>query len=232
MEWQTVTDRQESALLRIVATLFAMAGLAESARVSMLPRRVYNAILCILQPAESAMRRLIIIAARGIELKFRPGGAIPAGLFKQLAASAETRLPVFCLIDPLKKFAFADSGGTFEGAARSMPRISVPGIIDPVFAPAPPVLSADDPIAAHGICQRLQILKHALETLPKQARRLARWQARQRLQMNTQAAPGRRSPLRPGFPPGLRRRHAREIDEILSDCHYFAVESWAQQNTS
>jgi hypothetical protein len=40
--------------------------------------------------------------------------------------------------------------------------------------------SPDDPVSARALFQRLSALRHALQTLPHQARRLARWQARLR----------------------------------------------------
>jgi hypothetical protein len=40
------------------------------------------------------------------------------------------------------------------------------------------------------------------------------------------------SPLRPGFAPGFHRTNTKEIDAILSDCHYFAREAWDRPDTS
>jgi hypothetical protein len=65
---------------------------------------------------------------------------------------------------------------------------------------------------------RLQALKLALDDLPGQARRMARWRARR----EAAKAPKFKSPLRPGPPPGHRKRHIHEVDEILADCHWLA----------
>ena len=54
--------------------------------------------------------------------------------------------------------------------------------------------------------------------LPRQAKRYARWQARP---LETRR-PKRLLALRSGPPPGLSGRHAREVDEILSECHWLA----------
>ena len=72
MDWALAIDRNREALARIIAALFAMAGLAEGGVVrfdrgiAVLPRHVYLAVLNVLRPAESAVRRLVIIAARAL----------------------------------------------------------------------------------------------------------------------------------------------------------------------
>ena len=103
-----------------------------------------------------------------------------------------------------------------------MPRISVPGLFDPVFPPSRPVPAEDDPVAAGEICRRLQAMKQALDNLPQQARRLARWKAKRELARQTSSKPSRLSPFRPGFAPGYHRHGPNGVDQILGDCHYFA----------
>jgi hypothetical protein len=72
--------------------------------------------------------------------------------------------------------------------------------------------------------RRLEALKHALETLPRQAMRLVRWQAKRAAMQN----PKFTSPLRPGRPPGHRANPKLEIDYILKECHALAwdVSCW------
>ncbi len=227
MDWALAINRNRDLLMRIIASLFAMVGLAENAMPATLPRHVYRAVLRLLRPAESAVRRLVIIAARGLVLKPRASGAFPAGLATHTGVE---RNPAFCLIDPLKRFATVD----FErGRLQALPRISVPGVLDPVFV-FKRVANAEDPIAAGELLRRLQALKHALEHLPRQARRLARWRAKVELarQSKVRPRPGRLSPFRPGFAPGYHRHRPQEIDDILGDCHYFAVEAWKEPDTS
>ncbi|MFZ2098990.1 MAG: hypothetical protein WAU86_00320, partial [Oricola sp.] len=62
-----------------------------------------------------------------------------------------------------------------------------------------------------------------------QARRLARWRARRDLGLLR--AP-RFSPMRPGWPPGRRKRPIHEIDEILKDLHSLAVYAEKSPNSS
>jgi hypothetical protein len=87
--------------------------------------------------------------------------------------------------------------------------------LQPVAKPAPP---ADGLVNAGRLIRRLNSLKSALEDLPRQARRMARWRVRR----ENMASPKFKSPLRPGPPPGRRKRHIHPIDEILADCHGLA----------
>ena len=226
MDWPMIIERNADRLFAVVTELFVMAGFGRGG-TAFLPRHICRALLILLRPAESAVRRLIIIAARGLVVKLRAGRAFPAG--GVLKSDAE-RVPAFCLIDPLKRF--APEG--FEWAkewdrVQVLPRISVPGFIDPVFAAAMPISSADDLISPAAIRRRLQALKHALDHLPRQAMRLARWRARGELARKAEKwKPGRMSPMRPGFAPGYHRTDKREIDRIISDVHFFAQEAWGK----
>ena len=230
MDLQTVNDRQEGALLRIIAALFAMAELAKGGIASTLLRHVYDAILRTLRPVETAMRRLMIVAARGIEVSFRPARAVPAELFTKLGAPAEVRLPEHCLIDPLKYFVFAEDRVPFSAAVRSTPCVSVPGAFDRGVVPVRPFSSAEDPISANSLSQWPQILKHALETPPKQAPRLACRRQQQRL-LESAPKPGAPSMLRPGFLSVLRRRYVHVVNQVLSSSHYFAAKALSMRYT-
>ncbi|MCI5074646.1 hypothetical protein [Oricola sp.] len=66
MDWERAVDRNREALLRIVALLVAMTGLDESALAATLTRARKKTVLRILRPAESAVRRLIVLAAHGL----------------------------------------------------------------------------------------------------------------------------------------------------------------------
>ena len=68
------------------------------------------------------------------------------------------------------------------------------------------------------LTQRLQILTSALEDLPRQALRFARW----RIRRENLKSPKFRSPFRPGPPPGHRKRKTHEVDELLTECHALA----------
>ena len=82
-------------------------------------------------------------------------------------------------------------------------------------------------VAAAALGRRVQALRYALDHLPQQARRLARWKARRELERQAGASkPGRLSPFRPGYAPGYHRTKPQEVDDILSECHHFAREAW------
>jgi hypothetical protein len=63
MDWDLAIKRNSEALAGIVETLFAMLGLVGEATVARLPWPTYRAVLRVLRPAESAMRRLIVSGA-------------------------------------------------------------------------------------------------------------------------------------------------------------------------
>jgi hypothetical protein len=223
MDWARVIERNSERLFAVIATLVAMVRVKGGGVAAMLPRDIYSAALILLRPAESAVRRLIIIAARALAVKLKLGAAraFPAGL--ALNSNAD-RVPAFCLIDPLKRFAPED----FEwGKAKEqvLPRISVPGLSHPVF-PEHPVPFGDGPVSSAALGRRVQALRYALDNLPRQARRLARWKAKRELARQTGLKPGRLSPFRPGYAPGFHRHKPQEVDNILSECHHFAVEAW------
>ena len=79
-------------------------------------------------------------------------------------------------------------------------------------------LRTDDTVNAKPLCRRLAAIKRALEDLPRQARRFARWRARPIEARRPQLA----TPLRLGRPPGFRKRQTHEVDEILNECHWLA----------
>ena len=247
MNWPAVITRNHALLLRIVAELFAMMRMIDSGAAALtspasgrggpqdrrggvsLPRHLYNAILLILRPCESAIRRLIIIAARGLVLKPRASRPVPVGL-ASFATENPSRAPSFQLIDPLKHFS-ADMWNQDTPAF-----IYVEENSDPAFAHHQALL-AEVPVDATLLFNRLRAMRIALHDLPRQARRLARWQARQNLEFEnrkTNAAPYRPmrlSPFRPGPPPGSQRRGLREVDRVQKDVHYFAVEAFYEPNS-
>ncbi len=99
-----------------------------------------------------------------------------------------------------------------------------PRISAPFPAPWPLVVSPPPPdgrVSANRLHRRLKALKLALDELPRQVKRLVRWQQRRK------AAPDPKStlPLRPGHPPGHRRRPIHEVDEVLVECDDLAWEA-------
>jgi hypothetical protein len=254
MDWNLAIARNRDALLRIVAALFALAGLVDGKAAGVLPRPLYRTILRVLRPAESAVRRLIMIAARGLVFTSCAPRPAPTGLHPNPGAPRSVAFP---LIDPLKPlspvaqsldatdhwtgFEFVDDdtsaddkdgGADFSGGAPSLPRISVPGFFDPVLiVPAAPL--APDFIDASRLTARLQALHRALNNLPREARRLARWLGRRVCDgSHAPLTPMRLSPVRPGAPPGLARRGAHEVHAILRECHLLMLDARDAPDTS
>jgi hypothetical protein len=216
-------ERNSEALKGIVEALFAMLGLAGEATVSRIPQPLHRSVLRVLRPAESAMRRLIVIAARGLVVKLVPSRPMPA---RSIGKGGGSRPPSFQLFDTRKNFAALRSHR--RRATRNPPRIHFftgdPWVTTtwsarpPTADPAPP---PDGLVNAAHLTRRLQALKLALEDLPRQARRLARWRVRR----ENMPSPKFTSPLRPGRPPGYRRRPVHLVDEVLIECHGLAFDA-------
>ena len=221
MDWDLAIKRNSEALQGIIAALFAMLGEAMAERI---PHPLHRAVLRVLRPAESAVRRLIVIAARGLVVKVAPSRPMPKGF--KIGKGGGSRLPSFQLYDTRKDF--PELRQRRVKYAKHPPRILFFGddsrvddlwpVPEPAAAPAP---NPDGLVNATRITRRLQALKLALDDLPRQARRMARWRVR-REAMKT---PKFKSPLRPGPPPGRRKRHIHPIDEVLANCHWLAWEA-------
>jgi hypothetical protein len=216
MDWTQAIDRHRAALVTIVALIGGRDGGGP------VTRALRRAALALLRPAEAAARRLIVIAARGLVVA--PGAPFPgAQVFGSHGkGAARDRLPAFPLFDRWKRFGPllkpAPPAGvprirTFWGAPAPAPAAALPTA---VRSPDP-----ETPVDALRLRLRLGALEAALADLPRQARRLARW--RQRAAAKPDALP--RPPLRPGHPPGHRRRPDRDIDDVLRDCHALAREA-------
>ncbi|MEQ1954090.1 hypothetical protein [Mesorhizobium sp. CN2-181] len=253
-----------------------------------LPRRLHRAVLRLLRPAEAAARRLIIVAARGLVVTLPPlrprkpkpknpepllrGFGIAVTLSRddlrraaaarraaEIRAARPKRLSL-PLLDPLRDPFRVQRR---YQPAHSVPRILFPGVADPSSFPRPP--SPRDPINAERLALRLQALAAALDDLPGQARRFARWKARRDVvlarrreardaaiardsaagsaaaQAGGHVAAGARNketrgkvefqriePLKPGRPPGWRRKPTHEVHEVLDVVHGLAC--WILQS--
>jgi len=224
MDWDLAIKRNSEALKGIIETLFAMLGLAGTDTVSRIPQPLHRAVLRVLRPAESAVRRLIIIAARGLVVKLAPSRPMPKG-HRILKGGGPSR-PSFQLYDTRKDF--PELRQHRVKYAKYPPRIHFFGpdsTVDDLWpahpAVAAPVSPPDGLVSAERISRRLQALKSALDDLPRQARRMARWRVRR----EAAKAPKFRSPLRPGRAPGHRKKPTHEVDEILANCHWLAWEA-------
>ena len=102
MDWDLVIKRKSEALRGIVETLFALLGLDGSDAAHRIPKSLHSAVLQVLRPAESAVRRLIVIAARGLVVKLAPSRPMPKG--KVIGKGGGSRIPAFKLADTRKDF--------------------------------------------------------------------------------------------------------------------------------
>ena len=262
MDWTLAIKRNRGALERVLAALFALAGLdtGQSALGSwpsgpdskpvgagavsdcrlptaqcplLLPRHLYAYAVRILRAAESAIRRLIVIAAREVAVQPRAAGERPdfAALRDRngpAGANVPIRIPAFPLLDPLTRFSFDPP----RRASKFFPRICVAGYSEPTPIPEKPALSPDDPVNATALCRRLLSSRRALANLRREARRLARWTARNRLRLNQNQGKGRISPLRFGCPPGRRKHSTHAVDDILRECQTLALDVLDPPDTS
>lgn len=243
MDWDYAIELNRQALARVLAMLFAMAGLASwddvyaqpAAPIAalrnpapMLPRRVYRTLLKLMVPAEAAVRRLVIMAARGLEVILaRPRATVPG---KPVRPKKPARRPVprplaLPLVDalparPMRPRTFC--------LRRGVPRISVPGFGEP-FAISR--RSPEEVVDAARLARRLDALRRALDDLTGQAQRFARWKARHMPSPGALRPPEGRArcrrnwPLRPGRPPGWRRKSSHAVHEALNNVHGLAL--WA-----
>ena len=220
-------ERNRKPLLRIVATLFAMIGLAEGNTVERLSSPVYRAVLRLLRPAESAVRRLIVVAARGLTLN-PPRPRVARAKLVGIARKGRGRV-TFRLFDPRQRFgsAFGHHRHRISLARRPEPRLRVIDVgFDPrvpLFLRSPPIVpepppAPDGTVSAARLSRRLAAIKLALEDLPRQARRYVRWQAKPAETRRPQLA----SALRAGAPPGFRNKPVHEVDDILTECDWLA----------
>jgi hypothetical protein len=283
MDWNAAIEKHREALVHILASLVAMTGLGDrqSAIVSRqsgsaqapdgsadcllptadcrltLPRRLRLAVLRLLRPAESAARRLIIAAARGlvVTLPSRKANPRQAHKTKIIPAIPRSGIPTppapdgslsacpkplsLPLFDPLQH-PFRPRRPKQNG----VPRICFPGFTEPfpIASRRPP--APDDAVDAGRLCRRLEALASALDDLPRQALRFARWRMRRDAaakDIATPDVPKKKSdagrirriwPLRMGRSPGSRRRPSHEVHEVLAATHGLARWALERPDTS
>jgi len=292
MDWNVVIERNRERLRDILATLVAMAGLGGDVDPASpsplwggdrgggtsptLPRHLHRTILRLLRPAESAARRLVIIAARDLVVTLppprkpkprptsvfvRPGevrtgivlphgvkpGDILPSLAKPCQAPRSLSLP---LLDTLRGLPRPR-----RAVAAGIPRIWAPGSGQPYRPPSRRPTMPGDAIDATRLALRLQAIGRALDDLPRQAMRFARWRARldaatqdirhafgeQDIRQDASALgasrqpawlPRRLTPLRPGRPPGGRRKPRHDVHVVLADLQHFAQLALQRTDTS
>ncbi len=217
---ETITLHQ-TALARIVAGLFALLGLMNEAAPNRIAKDLHRTLARTLRPAESAVRRLIVFLAASIKTKPLPQRPMPADIFSyNEGKDAKKARMSFKLFDPRPRLLRPQRR---RDALRAQPRISFFGDneVRTLSLGASPQPAGDGLAPSASLVRRLQALQSALENLPRQARRLKRALVRrarsERLKL--------RGPLRPGRPPGFRKRALGEIDAILHQCDWLARET-------
>jgi hypothetical protein len=193
--------RQSRKLYKVFLSLSAMADLYTEGRIAVpLPRATRNAILRLLRPAEAALCRLIVMVMHNMFA--REGRAAPswpqAGFGQGRLDALARRMPSFPaglsllglkFLKPSRRSSLLGPRAvqSFDSASAPflMRRLRNAAVPSPRF-PARHAQSAchkqspDEPVSARALFKRLSALRHALQTLPHQARRLARWQAQLR----------------------------------------------------
>ena len=173
------------ALLRIAAQLVAILRLPVGGMKDSLPASLYYHVLRILRPAESAVRRLIVLEAIGLEIEATAPGRNESGRIAKVKAKAVAERkpaadPAFPLFDPFKPL--PDNPWLAGGNRDAEQPLTLPGF---------PAFRSDEPRDAKSLGRRVRALIHALDDLPAQARRLARWRLKR-------LRPRRLTSLRPG----------------------------------
>jgi hypothetical protein len=214
LDWARAIEINKTALMRIVAALVAL--LAAQGGAARLPVPVYKLIARTLHPAESAMRRLIVMAARGLVAPVQARRPMPPGLV--IAGRGDGRI-AFQLFDPRKHFDDADETPHQPGTGPRIHSISDPSpravFLASFASPADGRASEAETLR---VSRRLAALESALDHLPRQAKRMAKWLLRRSSIKNPKFI----SPLRPGPPPGHHKKPRDEIDIVLRECHALA----------
>jgi hypothetical protein len=250
MDRNLTIERNRERALAVVAELFAMIGLLEGGMVERLAKPLYRKADKILRSAESAVRRLIIAAARDIVVEPRPQRPAPEvgkssseskaqGKGNRECTAKHKRGLLFNLFDrPRRK----DWGipGRRRNRRKVEPRVHsfdfdprIPAFLRPQ-APAPARATAkagaidDGTVSANRLCRRILAMKAALEDIRRHALRYARWEAKP----VEQRRPPRASPFRLGWPPGWRIRPTHEVDELLKNCHWLVRNAEPPLDTS
>lgn len=227
MDLAETIEHHRQALAGIVAMLWTWAGLDDGDEAEPLSKGLCRAILRVLRPAESAVRRLIVVAARGLVVKPYATRPAPAGL--AVSGHLKGRLS-FRLFDPPAR----EGGSHVRHRGDPVPRIRVIDVsVDPrvpLFRQVPaaaPTPAPDDGVNAALLCRRLLAIKSALDNLSREARRYARWLARPLEERRPRLA----STLRAGTPPGHRKGSVEDVQAILAACDVLARQATAPDSS-
>jgi hypothetical protein len=226
MNWELAIQNNRKQLLIVAAQIYAMLNLVAGTVLETLPSTLFHKAERLLRPAESALRRLIVIAAERLIVK--PAPSSPRQMPKDLLRSStpKTRM-AFQLYDTPKHYDFIKTERIVTGdIIHIKTHAQNPyNLFDDMYWPMP-----DGPkglISAAKLCRRLSAFSYALDHISAQARRLHRWQARR----DKMISPKISTPLRPGRPPGHRDSPILPVDFILKDCHALTLPSYPMDSS-
>ena len=222
MDIPAAIDLNKTLLARIIAGLFTLLGGGNGpARISV---ELHRSIVRVLRPAESAVRRLIVVLVTITGMKAPPprpqaqsGSSVPPGLARTGTGKKRQSFPLF---DPRQRFWRQRPA---KKASAALPRIiSLDGeglsrLKESLNAPHMPDKKPAD-ISPLNLLRRLEAVIGALEDLPRQAKRLVRALARRQKFPHLKL----RMPMRPGRAPGFRVKPRLEVDHVLRDCDWLA----------
>jgi hypothetical protein len=217
-----------------------------------LPRYCWQKVLALLQPAEAALRRLIIMAAHGKGSDF--SSSLPTS---PQTASGGAKLPADNAGNSLLKTPH-NAASIDEPSGRKLsklsPKLSTPafdmfdplkkfgycGFYDddewealqaqkaaagPLAIPEADPLKRMDPVNALSLWKRIQALHHGLENFDAYVASYKIWYARQRYQLkNNLKLTGRKrlGLMRGGYAPGYVPKGKHEVHDVLRDVHSLA----------
>jgi hypothetical protein len=240
-------------LLVIIAELFRLARIVpgevpdvasgEIWDVS-LPRYCWQKVLALLTPAESALRRLIIMAAHGKpiapfvpdeqdfgEQDFGNFGDSLLNSHPDCSPSSEAvrgelsklspKFPKFDMFDPMKKFGYCGFYDDDEWEALQAKKAAA----GPLIIPQADRAKRMDPVNALGLWRRIQALHHAAQHFDGCVARYISWYQRQRYQLkNKLKVTGRKrlGLMRGGSIPGYIHKGEHEVHDLLGSVHILA----------
>ena len=221
MDIPAAIDLNKTLLARIIAGLFTLLGGGTGpARISV---ELHRSIVRVLRPAESAVRRLIVVLVTITGVKALPPRAqsrsVPPALARTGDAKKRQSFPLF---DPWQRF-YRQRQPPAKKAPAALPRIlsldydGLRRLRESLDAPQRADKKPAD-ISPINLLRRLEAVIGALENLPHQAKRLVRALARRQKFPHLKF----RKPLRPGRAPGFRVKPRLEIDRVLRDCEWLA----------
>ncbi|MFO0992320.1 MAG: hypothetical protein U1E67_10360 [Hyphomicrobiales bacterium] len=227
MNWELAIESKRVPLLGVVLALFAEIGLSEGVSIERIAKPLHRFILSRLRSAESAVRRLIVAAARDIVLE--PSEPRPYKPRRKPSAKPKVdgeakpkrkRRPLFNLFDALRRVGrrFRKKRRGPEPHIHSIESFLAQKQAEIAAAQAKRQVVDDGTVSAKHLVRRLVAVLDAVQDIPGHAMRLARWEARP----FDERRPERSGPLRSGRPPGYRQRNIHEVDQILKDCDWLA----------